>query len=113
VRPSQAGPQALAELSSLFPEFGRWWNEEEVEDGLVDGVHLEPTPHHVMMEFLGFCAKRHASFSARQLDRLGEWIDAALGTGGELARAVRACFLANSHRAGIDPVLAPRLRRAS
>lgn len=101
----------LRELCALFPEFETWWNEEEIEDGLVDGVHRELTHHHLMMEFLDFFGKRHGSFTEKQLRSLGEWVNRAVSVGDDLENAVSTCFLEHSHQARIDRVLAPYLSR--
>lgn len=102
---------ALRELCELFPGFENWWNEEETEDALVDGVHRDLTHHHLMMEFLDFFAKHHRSFTEKQLRSFGAWVSSAVSVGDDLENAVSTCFLEHSRQAGIDRVLAPYLSR--
>jgi hypothetical protein len=106
----QRGPlDALRELCSIFPEFERWWNEEEAEDSLVDGVHLELTNHRVLMEFLGYFAKRHGSFTEQQWRSFGAWVNEAVGVDDDLENAVSTCFLEHCRALRLNRILAPYL----
>lgn len=108
----QRRPQdTLRELCELFPAFESWWNDEETEDGLVDGVHRELTHHRLMMEFLDFFGKHHGSCTVKQLRSLGNWVNHAVSVDGDLENAVSTCFLAHSHQVRVDRVLAPYLSR--
>jgi hypothetical protein len=103
-------PDTLRELCEMFPAFERWWNEEEAEDEKIDGVHLELTHHHVMMEFLGFFAGNRGAFREPELRALGRWVNRTAAEGGELAKAVTDCFLGHAREAGVEGVLDPYLR---
>ena len=103
----------LRKLCGLFPDFESWWTEEETEDGLVDGVHCDLTHHHVMMEFLGFFAKHHRSFTEKQLRSFAEWVNRAVAVDGDLENAVSTCFLEHTHQMRINRVLAPYLSRVA
>jgi hypothetical protein len=101
----------LRQLWELFPDFEDWWKEEETEDVLVDGVHCELTHHRVMMEFLGFFAKHHKSFTEKQLRSFGDWVNRVVSRNDDLENAVSTCFLEHSHQVRIDRILAPYLSR--
>jgi hypothetical protein len=110
----QRGPaDSLRALCAIFPEFERWWNEEETEDGLVDGVHCELTNHRVLMELVDFFAKHHRSFTEKQLRSLGAWVNEAVTIDDDLGNAVTTCFLEHCRKLRLDRVLAPYLSRQS
>ena len=81
--------EALRQLCTLCPDFERWWNDEEVEDRLVDGVHAELTHHHLAMEFLDYCAGNHATLNEQQLRAIGAWLSDAVAHDDALGDAPR------------------------
>ena len=101
--------EALRQLCTLCPDFERWWNDEEVEDRLVDGVHAELTHHHLAMEFLDYFAGNHVTLNQQQLHSVGAWLSDAVARNDELAEAVTTCFLHNCREQHLDGVLAPFL----
>ena len=103
--------EALRQLCTLCPDFERWWNDEEVEDRLVDGVHAELTHHHLAMEFLDYCAGNHATLNEQQLRSVGAWLNDAVAHEDELGEAVTNCFLQNCREKNLDRVFAPYLSR--
>ena len=100
---------ALRELCTIAPGFKSWWDEEEAEDRMVDGVHSDLTHHRLMIEFLDFFAKQHASFTAQQLRSLGTWVNQAVVVQDELGTAVATSFLQHSREVHVNKVLAPYL----
>ena len=103
--------EALRQLCTLCPDFESWWNDEEVEDRLVDGVHSELTHHRLAMEFLDYCAGNHTTLSQQQLHAVGAWLNDAVAHDDELGEAVTTCFLHNCRAHHLDRVLAPYLSR--
>jgi hypothetical protein len=100
---------ALQQLFAVTVEFERWWNEEESEDRLVDGVHAELTNHRVLMEFFDFFAQNHGGLSEAQRRALGAWVSEAVATDDDLGVAVATCFLRNCRDVHLERVLAPYL----
>jgi hypothetical protein len=72
----------------------------------------EEFSHHlVMMRFAQYFGANHASYSAKQLRRLGDWLSACVAAGGTLENAVSTCFLEHSRQLKVNRVLAPYLSR--
>jgi len=104
--------ETLRQLCEVFPSFGIWWEQEEAsppEDGLVDGVYYEWTHHAVLRQFLSYFSTNHESFTERQLQRFGAWVDNAIAQKGDLENAVSTCFLEHARQVKINLVLAPYL----
>ena len=105
--------ETLRQLCDLFPSFGAWWEKEEEglppEDGLVDGVYFEWSHHAVLRQFLLYFSTNHQSFTPRQLQRFGTWVDNAIATRNDLENAVSTCFLEHMRQVKINRVLAPYL----
>jgi hypothetical protein len=87
-------------LVSLDPAF-----ETELEDEADEDL----TDHRVMMLFAQYFGANHGSFSSRQLQALGTWLNAAVAAGGELENAVSTCFLEHARQLKVNRVLAPYL----
>ena len=87
-------------LISLDPAFEA---ELEIEDP------AELTDHRVMMIFAQYFGANHGSFSDKQLQRLGEWINTAVITGGKLENAIATCFLEHAKQLKVNRTLAPYL----
>ena len=109
-----ARPQdTLRHLCEIFPSFEEWWKEEDAppEDGLIEGVYYQWTHHRVMSEFLVYFGKNHQSFTEKQLERFGEWVNAAVSSNNDLENPVSTCFLEHARQVRINRVLAPYLSR--
>ena len=100
---------ALRQLCDISVAFERWWNDEETEDRLVDGVHSDLTNHRLLMEFFDFFANGHRSFTEPQLQLLGAWLNEAIALDDDLSDAVSSCFLRNCREQQLDQSLAPFL----
>jgi len=108
---SQKPQETLRQLSEIFPSFGEQWKDDQVPlgDTLADGVYYEWTHHNVMREFLEYFASNHESFTAKQLRRIGAWINDADSVQGDLENAVATCFLEHARQVKINRVLGPYL----
>lgn len=90
----------MAFLIALDPAF-----ETELE-----GEDSEQLTHHqIMILFAQYFGANRDAFTAKQLQRLGEWLNGAIAAGGELENAVSTCLLEHSRQLKIDRVLAPYL----
>jgi hypothetical protein len=65
--------------------------------------------HRIIMIFAQYFGANHRSFSEKQLRRLGEWLSAAVATGGKIENAVSTCFLEHTHQLKVNRILAPYL----
>ena len=105
--------ETLQQLCEVFPSFGAWWEKEEEapppEDGLVDGVYYEWSHHAVLRQFLLYFSMNHESFTRRQLQRFGAWVDNAIAVKSDLENAVSTCFLEHMRQVKVNRVLAPYL----
>lgn len=107
----QAPQETLTQLYTIFPTFVASWAEEEAPaaDGLVDGVYYEWTHHAVLRNFLEFFASNRESFTAKQLQTFGEWVNRAVSKEDELENAISTCFLEHAKQVGINRAIAPYL----
>ena len=96
----QRPQDTLRQLCEIFPPFKAVWDEEGAppEDGLVDGIYYKWSHHHVVQAFLGCFATHHTSFSERQLQQFGAWVDRAISVAGDLENAVSTCFLEHTRQ---------------
>ena len=108
-KPPRDPAAALRQLCHISVAFERWWNDEETEDRLVDGVHTDLTNHRLLMEFFDFFANTHRSFTEAQLRSLGAWLNEAIAIDDDLGDAVLSCFLQNCRDQHLDHSWAPYL----
>jgi hypothetical protein len=102
---ARRAPKDTAEfLIALDPPFE---TELELEDP------QELNNHRIMMIFAKYFAANRASFSAKQLRRLGDWLNSAVAAGGELENAVSTCFLEHVRQLKVNRMLAPYLSQAA
>ena len=107
--PQRDPADALQQLCAIFGDFQRYWNEEEAEDAMVDGVHAAWTNHRLLMEFLDFFAQQHGSVTEQQMQLLGDWVNQAVTLNDDLANAVTTCFLGHAREMHVNQILAPYL----
>ena len=109
----QRPQDTLRQLCEIFPPFKDAWDKEGAppENGLVDGVYYKWTHRHVVQAFLGYFSAHHSSFSERQLQQFGSWLNRAISVANDLENAVSTCFLEHTRQVRIDRLLAPYLSR--
>ena len=99
--------QVLASLTSIFPEFGTYWNSADNLFREEDGSF---THCGVFAEFSHFVRERFTSLSPVQLDALGHFVEACMQhQPSDLDTAVATCFLENVTSEIFTPALASHL----
>lgn len=95
---------SVQEMVDFLVEFDPAFETElEIE------VPEELNYHLVMMRFAQYFGANHRSYSAKQLRRLGDWLNACMAAGGKVENAVWTCFLEHSRQLKVNRVLAPYL----
>jgi hypothetical protein len=72
----------------------------------------ERTLHSVLLDFAPYFARHAESFSERQLEGFGQFLSAALQTGGHLENALSTCFLEHAHQLKVNKKLRHIIRKA-
>lgn len=100
--------ELLSLLGSLYPEFVAFAQQDPVS-----GFEAEQTTYHyVMSEFAVFFGPHAGSSTARQLQRLAEFLARAVANGGVLENAVSTCFLEHARQTKVNRALGPWLTKA-
>ena len=105
---SSSPEEVLRYLCAVFPSFQEWW-----KDGGPEPLDTELGFHRIMAEFIQFFGTHHNSFSEKQLQRFGNWVNDAVLIDGPLENAISTCFLEHMHQVKINQALAPYLSRAA
>jgi hypothetical protein len=107
MRVPQSPEELNAALVAIFPRFCTAGPEsEEPQCGCSISFHS------LMREFAYFFGKEVASFTPKQLQRVGELLVCSVEHGGALENAVSTCFLEHARQLKVNRQLAPWLSKA-
>lgn len=105
----RTAPELESTLVGMFPTFAA----ELTSDADASPELGERSLHSVFSDFAPYFSRNVGSFSEKQFERFGQFLNAALQTSGQLENAVSTCFLEHANQLNVSKQLRAALRMAA